>query len=68
MDNGLVHTVSLPNSVELTVLILVVVDNGLVPMNICKESKKMTLVLILVVVDNGLVQSGKQLVIGHNAS
>ena len=50
------------------VLILVVVDNGLVPMNICKESKKMTLVLILVVVDNGLVQSGKQLVIGHNAS
>ena len=52
----------------LKVLILVVVDNGLVPMNICKESKKMTLVLILVVVDNGLVQSGKQLVIGHNAS
>ena len=37
------------------VLILIVVDNGLVPMNICKESKKMTLVLILVVVDNGLV-------------
>ena len=30
VDNGLVHPVSLPNSVELTVLILVVVDNGLV--------------------------------------
>ena len=41
------------------VLILIVVDNGLVPMNICKESKKMTLVLILVVVDNGLVHSVK---------
>ena len=55
MDNGLVHPVSLPNSVELTVLILVVVEDGLVQEQQNVSADNVVEVSILVVVEDGLV-------------
>ena len=56
MEDGLVLAVSLPDSVELTVLILVVMEDGLVQdlIDVIDEYRE---VLILIVVDNGLVQN-----------
>ena len=55
MDNGLVLTVQLMVNLKVTVLILVVVDNGLVHSGKLDARHCQKLVLILVVVDNGLV-------------
>ena len=59
MDNGLVLTVQLMVNLKVTVLILVVVDNGLVLRSSISVFVQIDFVLILVVVDNGLVHSGK---------
>ena len=53
------YTIDTYKKLQLTVLILVVMDNGLVP--ICIEiTRKLPSVLILVVVDNGLVLSFRE--------
>lgn len=54
MDNGLVLYVHLLTQTVVSVLILVVVDNGLELMTKA-EIIKNNIVLILIVVDNGLV-------------
>ena len=46
---------------QIAVLILIVVDNGLVPIDLQLEDEKVSTVLILVVVDNGLVPIDLQL-------
>ena len=55
MDNGLVQTGFLQSMPSVEVLILVVVDNGLVPTMANVTINGLDGVLILVVVDNGLV-------------
>ena len=55
------------SSVVVPVLILIVVDNGLVPLNGKATGIKFT-VLILIVVDNGLVHDGNVVFGGGNQS
>ena len=61
MDNGLVQTGFLQSMPSVEVLILVVVDNGLVPTMANVTINGLDGVLILVVVDNGLVLSARQI-------
>ena len=55
MDNGLVQETGEFVEGVTNVLILIVVDNGLVPMVVLVFVLQLTSVLILIVVDNGLV-------------
>ena len=55
MDDGLVHTATGEISFVESVLILVVVDDGLVLLNDYASVGSCSQVLILVVVDDGLV-------------
>ena len=56
MDNGLLHHSSLRYSSGEWVLILIVMDNGLLPGELKLLSVEVAEVLILIVMDNGLLQ------------